>query len=224
MWYAVSIILILIVCFLMLRLRFRVELSDQRRVMFMGLGRSGIQVDFAQDVTRIKLWGFAIRTISRRRPPTGAAKAVTIKPTPLKTEKRGIRKYRRGFRAPLHLREWVDVGLKSLRAVRLYLVDLLRAVIVEEAEAEVRGGFESPHLTGEVYGYYHALIGAVPSLAPRLRFEPDWTGQSFSGTARLSLAMPVYALLYRTLVLIFRLPLFRIQRLVREQKKGALYA
>ena len=226
MWYAVTIILILIACFLMLRLRFRVELSDKRRVMFLGVGRSGVQVDFVDNVSRVKLWGLTIKSSLRHKPEAvaGVEKAVPVKPTYLKKEKHVDRKRRLGRRGPLHIREWLDIGLKSLRAVRLFVVDLFHAVIVEEAEAEICAGFESPHLTGELYGYYHALIGAVPALAPRLRFYPDWTGQSFAGSARLSLAIPMYALLYRTGLMIFRMPILKTIRLVRKQKKGAAYA
>jgi len=226
MWYAVIIILILIACFLVLRLRFRVELSDKRRVMFLGVGRSGVQVDFVDNVSRVKLWGLTIKSSPRHKPEAvaGVEKAVPIKPTPLKKEKHEDRKRRFGLRRPLHIREWLDIGLKSLRAVRLFVADLFHAVIVEEAEAEICAGFESPHLTGEAFGYYHALTGAVPALASRLRFYPDWTGRSFAGSARLSLAIPMYALVYRTGLMIFRLPLMRLMRMVRQQRKGAIYA
>ena len=102
-----------------------------------------------------------------------------------------------------------------------------RPIPPDTSETKLGGGldgFESPYLTGELYGYYHALIGAVPALAPRLRFYPDWTGQSFAGSARLSLAIPMYALLYRTGLMICRIPIVKTIRLVREHKKGAAYA
>ena len=221
MWYAIAIIFILIICVLMLRLRLRIELNSKRRLIFLGVGRSGVQVDYVANVTRIRLLGMTIRTISRVDTKDEAKDAIPITATKIsrgksaekRTEKRRVR----------HIREWIDISLTSWSAVRKYIVDLFRAVIVEEAEAEIHGGFESPNLTGEVYGYYHALIGAVPSLAPRLRFYPDWMGRSFDGSARLSLAIPLYSLVYRTGLMIFRLPILRTYRLVREQRKGAAY-
>lgn len=226
MLYAITIIVVLIACFLMLRLRFGVVLTDQQRLLFLGIGRSGLQLDFKSHVSRIKLCGWTVRSLKYDSGAkldgegrTGPIKAVKITKAELGSGKRPGRK-----RGELHFRAWLEVGLQILRTLRKYVVDLLRSVIVEEAEAEIRAGFESPHLTGEAYGYYHALIGAVPALAPRLRFYPDWTGQSFAGSARLSLAIPMYALLYRTGLMICRMPILKTIRLVREQKKGAAYA
>ena len=224
MWYAVTIILILFVCFLMSRLRFRAELSDRRRLLFFGIGRSGVQVDYVANVTRIRLFGLTVKTIPRLESDTESFDTESpVTPTPITKDKVRTRR-QKGRKRPLHIREWLDIAITSLRAVRKYMAELFRAVIVEEAEAEIRAGFESPNVTGELYGYYQALIGAVPSLAPRLRFYPDWMGISFSGSARLSLAIPMYALLYRTGLMIFRLPILKTYRLVKEQRKGAAYA
>ncbi len=226
MCYVVTILFILLVCFLVLRLRFRVELSDTRRLLFFGIGRSGVQVDYVADVTRVRLFGMTVRTMPRGE--TGAT-GLSEESTPISATavtKKEVEKKGRGSgrRRALHIREWLEIGSRSLRAIRMYVADLFRAIIVEEAEAEIRAGFESPNLTGEAYGYYHALIGAVPSLAARLRFYPDWMGKSFAGSARLSLAIPMYALLYRTALMIFRMPIVKTIRLVREQRKGAAYA
>jgi len=226
MLYAITIIVVLIACFLLLRLRFSGELTEKRRLLFLGIGRSGLQIDFNSHVSRIKLCGWTVRSLKHDsgaklngEDRTGPIKAVKITKAELGSGKRPGRK-----RGELHLRAWLEIGLQVLRALRRYVIDLLRSVIVEEAEAEIRAGFESPHLTGEAFGYYHALIGAVPALAPRLRFYPDWTGQSFTGSARLSLAIPMYALVYRTGLMIIRLPLIRLMKMVREQRKGAAYA
>lgn len=224
MWYAVTVILILIVCFLLLRLRFRAELSDRRRLLFLGIGRSGVQIDYVADVTRIRLFGITVRTLPRTDSTDESIEdSIPVTPTPISKEK-VAKKKRKSVRQPLHIREWLDIGLTSVRAARKYAGDLLRAVIIEEAQAEVHGGFESPNLTGEVYGYYHALVGAVPSLETRLKYYPDWMGRSFNGSARLSLAIPMYSLFYRTGLMLIRMPIIRAYRLVREQRKGAAYA
>jgi len=54
----------------------------------------------------------------------------------------------------------------------------------------------------------------------RVQFIPDWIGPSFSGTARVSVAIPVYKLLLRTIVLTYRLPLRDLLKLAIRKKKG----
>ncbi|MCP4684479.1 MAG: hypothetical protein GY867_03425 [bacterium] len=99
-------------------------------------------------------------------------------------------------------------------------MDLLRASIIEQAEGEIEGGFDSPDLTGQAYGFYSAAMGAAPALAGRFRYVPDWTGASFSGAARLTVALPMYRLAARTTVLIWRLPIRKIVKLAIGEKGG----
>lgn len=225
MWYILVIILVLFVGFLLLRLRFRLELSDTRRLLFFGIGRSGAEIDFIDDVTRIKLMGLTVTTLnapSNESKPNDSESA--IRAVKLGKEKLPDSKRPKGKSTRANALEWLKIGLNVFHALRQYVVELYRSIRVEIACAEIRAGFESPDMTGQTFGYYHALIGAIPSLAPRLQFYPDWMGQSFSGSARLSIAIPMYALFGRTLVFLYRLPLLKIMRMARNQRKGAAYA
>ena len=208
-----------IVATLLLRLRVRLELSNERRILFAGLGRSGVQIDYIANTTAIKLIGVTIKTMPRgdaeSSEPVLSETISLSRPTATKAKKRSKRAF--------PVRAFLRLLPRIFRALRLYIVALFKAVIVEQAEAEVRAGFDSPHLTGQVYGYYFALIGAIPSLENRLNFYPDWLGASFAGSARLSLAMPLYALFYYTFVFIIRLPIITVIRIYRGANKGVVY-
>jgi hypothetical protein len=101
-----------------------------------------------------------------------------------------------------------------------YFVSILKSVAVEEAQGEIEAGFDEPDITGRVFGYYQAALGMVPSVVGRVAFVPDWTGASFSASMRLSLALPLYKLIWRTLVLIARLPLRELVKLAIGKKRG----
>ena len=225
MWYAIGIFFVLILCVLMLRLRLRIELSSARRLLFFGIGRSGAEVDFVEHVTRVKLFGLTARTVrDQEKTSESESSSEHIRPTRLDRSRQHERvpSTRRITRS--RVSDWLEIGSRIFRAGRKYVADLIRSVKVEKAEAQIKAGFDSPHLTGQAFGYYQALIGALPSLAPRLQFDPDWMGPSLTGSARLSLAIPLYALLGRTLVLVCRLPLLSIIRMRRNKRKGAVYA
>lgn len=218
MWYVIGVAVIAGSIFLALRLRVRVELSEERRMLFAGLGRSGIEINFIDDRRRLKLFGISVKTLAKKDAST-EKEPKPLRPVPLSAKpKSPSRKRSFPVRASLNLLP------RIIRAARLYIVELFRSVIIEEAQAEIRAGFESPHLTGQAYGYYFALLGAVPSLEKRLVFYPDWAGPSFSGSGRLSVALPMYALVFRTLVLLIRLPLVKLLRLIRGGQKGMAYA
>ncbi|RME19837.1 MAG: hypothetical protein D6800_13800 [Candidatus Zixiibacteriota bacterium] len=101
-----------------------------------------------------------------------------------------------------------------------YGLGLLRAVRVERLEADIEGGFEEPHLTGQVYGFYQAAYGVAPAVVSRVRYRPDWSGASFDGSAGVAVAIPLYRLFYQTVVLLWELPLRKIVKLAIGTKEG----
>jgi hypothetical protein len=152
MLYLILIIVVVIGSVLLLNLRVRVELDDNRRLVFFGLGRSGLEFDLAGKISYLKI--------------------------------------------------------------------IVKSLAVEELQGEIEGGFDSPDLTGRAFGYYRAVLGAVPALAGHFRYYPVWTGAVFSGSLRLAVVLPLYKMLYRTLLLVFRLPLRKIIKVAIGTKKG----
>ena len=114
----------------------------------------------------------------------------------------------------------LSVLTDSARPLWSFSAGILRNIAIEEAQGEIRAGFDSPDLTGIAFGYYSAAAAAVPAMAGRLRFTPDWQGPSFAGKARLTVALPLYRLAARTIVLLFRLPLREMIKVAIGKKKG----
>ncbi|UCD63080.1 MAG: hypothetical protein JSW34_10010 [Candidatus Zixiibacteriota bacterium] len=210
MLYVIIVIAAVIVAVLLLRLRLRLLLSDRQKLLFVGLGRSGSEFDFSAGTSAVKVFGLKFGTRKLGRKP-GAEREPGKKP------KKKARKPRRRQR-PVGYFLRVIPGV--VKAVGAYLTSMLRAVVVEYLDGEIEGGFASPHITGMAYGYYRAALAAAGPVAGRLRFRPVWEGPSFDGTLRASFAVPLYSLAWRTILLVFRLPLRDLTRLAIGKKKG----
>jgi len=212
MLYVLLIIAAVIAVVLSLRIRLRVSVTRERQLIFAGLGRSGPEYDFATKEATIKLFGLKIKTI---QPGTRGEKKkkVAEKPRPEKKRKKKTPRQR-----PIGdiLKIVPGVG----RAMWRYAVSLLKGIVVEELEGEIDGGFYSPDMTGIAYGYYEAALAAMPGVAGRFRFRPDWNGPAFDGSMRATFAIPLYRLVWRTLVLVGGLPLRDILKVAIGKKKG----
>lgn len=227
MVYLVLAVLIVLTAILLLRLRVRFEISQHRRLLFVGLGRSGPEFDFANHVTHVKVLGMTVKSIPRVEKPAedkARHKQQERKDDLIRAHKVEEAKLERADTGqpapPTRTRELLDLLRHNSRALLQYVTSMWHAVIIEELEGQVRGGFSAPHLTGQAYGYYHALMGAVPALAGRFQFIPDWMGASFTGNMRVTVALPLYVLVYRTIVLMIHLPVRRILQFVKAKKKG----
>lgn len=216
MLYLLLILLVLFIAFLLLNIRVRFQLSDGRKLLFVGVGRSGPEFDFTGQAGSIKLFGIKVKSFEigkekkkKRKEAEEKAREVKVAEPPKPPK-----------RSRVSLRDFYRVGPKCIGPMWAYIVGLLKAIVVEEVEGRVEGGFDSPHLTGAVFGYYQAALAAVPSVVGRVQFIPDWIGPSFSGAARVSVAIPVYKLLLRTIVLTYRLPLRDLLKLAIRKKKG----
>jgi hypothetical protein len=212
MIYVIAILVLLSGAVMLLRVRLRFHVANDQRLLFVGLGRSGSEVDFRTGTGVIKLFGLRIRafSVSRKRRPPVPAEAAAEK------EKRKGKKVRR----VRSMTDIVAVLRQSAKPSWQYLADLVRSSSVEELEGNVVGGFESPDLTGQAYGWYQALTGAVPVLAGRFTYEPDWNGASFAGALRVSVGLPLYLLLFHSMLYTFRLPLRKIIKLAIGRKEG----
>ena len=207
MLYVLLILVVLAVSVLMLHLRLCLEYSDNRRLLFVGLGRSGPEIDFVSRRVRVRLCGIPIGSVAL----TGKQEPAT---TAEKKQVAGPRQTKKNIGA------WLAVLPQTAAALWRYIVGLLRATVIEQAEGEIRGGFDTPDVTGQVYGCYQAALAAVPAVAGRIRYTPDWTGASFAATMRLRASLPMYRLAWSTLVLLWELPIVKIVRLVRNDRKG----
>lgn len=209
MLYVVIIIVFFAAVMLVLNLRMRLELSGERRLLFVGLGRTGPQIDFKSRVIRLQLWGWTLKTTAFGKQDRKAEPSKPQKKKPKEKSKR--------------LRSWRDfLGVLPvvLDAVGSYMLRLLGSVAIEEFRGEIKGGFPSPDLTGQAYGYYQAALGTIPALAGRFSFVPDWTGPSLAGSIQLSLTLPLYRLMWHTSVMIIRLPLKKLISLAIGKKRG----
>ena len=224
MIYALITIAVLIGILLALRLRLRLEFSSERKLLFLGLGRSGPEYDFRTKRGVLRLFGREFRqfrlgrsksiteTIKSRLESRRAKQAEESEEAGPETTK--PKKRTRSFR------DIAAIGPECLRALGRYTIGLLQTAMVEQAEAEIEAGFEQPHLTGQLFGYYQAVLGAVPALG-RVQYTPVWSGRAFSGSANLRIAWPVYRLAWETTLLLFRLPVMKIVKLAIGSKEGA---
>ncbi|MCK4607322.1 MAG: hypothetical protein KAU35_08515 [candidate division Zixibacteria bacterium] len=213
--YVVSAIVVLVVFAVavwLLRLRVQLEISNDRRSLFVGLGRTGREYDYLRRVRSVRVLGFRVSSspIDEKKAgkPERPEKKSTTKPPPGKP----------GRKRPL--RDILRILPECSKALWGYTEGILRSLIIEHLEAEIKGGFDTPDLTGQAFGYYQAALAAAPAVVGRVRFTPDWTGPSLSGSARVSVALPLYLLLYRSLVLAVNLPLRQIVKLAIGKKRG----
>ena len=214
MTIALTIAIVLIAALLLVRLRLRVELSPERRIVFLGLGRTGPEIDFLRREVLIKLSGMSIKRFSFERHAPKIRPASREKTT---TRERNITKSRK---REFPLRLFLKVLPQCLVAVWEYVAGFLRTAVVERAEGEIEAGFGAPHITGQVYGCYQAALAIAPALESRIRFIPVWSERSFSGSLRMNVAWPVYQALWLSVLFIWRLPIRQLLRLAIGQKKG----
>ncbi len=218
MLYAFLIIVVLVVAVLMLRLRLRFEFSSDKRLLFVGLGRTGSETDYAAGIGRLRLFGRQIRSwaLSKEKPLDAVKDRVAAAKSIVKDKRPAEEKPKKA----LDIRSILKIAPEISKALWRYSLDLLKSTIVEQAEGEIEAGFEEPDLTGQAFGFYQAALAVAPSVVGRVNYIPDWTGASFSGAVRASVALPLYRLVWLTLVLLWRLPIVRIIRLVRGDRKG----
>ncbi len=211
MYYLFLIILVLLTLVMLVRIRVRFRFGPGQRLLFVGLGRTGPEFDLAGRVGCVKLCGLRIK----RFPLDRAKEKPPKKKKPPKEKAVSKKRTRRPTLS--QLKTMVPAVAKAAWA---YFRGLLKAVIVEELQGKITAGFTSPDITGTVFGYYQAALAAVPAVAGRVTYVPDWTGPSLSGAVRGSVALPFYKLVFLTTRLVFKLPLRELLKLAIGRKKG----
>jgi hypothetical protein len=212
-WMVILLVIIIagIIGVLLLRIRVRYEYNQDRHVLFTGLGRTGQETDFRYNLSRIKLAGLTVRQFD------------------LKLEIREFRTVRiakqawRGLssKARVSLDNILPVIRRSLSPLQRYTIDIMNNVCIEELHGRIEAGFTEPDLTGMTYGFYQALLGAAPGVTRRFEFVPVWMGASFQGEFKAVVALPLYMLVWRSLQLLWRLPLREFIRFtIRSKRKG----
>ena len=205
------ILAVLLIAFLLVRVRLRLEISDRRRCLFIGFGRTGPEFDFGARRGRLKMLGLPVRSFDLKRSPGEQLRRVAD----LAVEKESPRAGKEW--------SWADVWETLPRIGRGtwdYVGGLFSDLIVEEAEGRIEAGFEQPDVTGRVYGYYRAMAAALPGMASRVIYTPDWTGASFDGSLKLAVAWPMYRLIHRTAVWLFKIRIMKIIRMAIGTKEG----
>jgi hypothetical protein len=221
MWYVLIAIALIIVAVLLLRLRLRAEVGTQQRWLFVGLGRTGIQADFVSNRLTLRWAGLSVysRPVITEKPGEEPPEKPPERKKP--SEEKEPREKKKPSRRPrVTFSEFLDLVRRSKTAVWTYIVGILKAITVEQLEAEIEAGFEEPHITGQVFGYYQAALAAVPAVVGRVNYTPDYTGASFEGAIKASIALPLYKWLYRSIVLLWQLPIRDIVRMTIGSRKG----
>ncbi|UCC43821.1 MAG: hypothetical protein JSU65_11960 [Candidatus Zixiibacteriota bacterium] len=210
MIYVVFILLAALVCLLFLRIRVRLVVEGRtRRLLFVGLGRSGADLDFVEKRGTLKVAGLGIKRFEIGKEAPEKAKKPKKKPKEKPARKR--------HRSVVDIIKAVP---QSVRALGAFGLGLLKSVVLEEAEGTVEAGFDQPDLTGITFGYYQAALAVAPSLVGRVQYLPDWTGGSFTGSLRVAVAIPVYKIGWRTIILLRQLPLRKLWKVAIGTKRG----
>ncbi len=233
----IVILLLAIAAITLLRLRCRFEVAPDSRLVFVGLGRSGVELDFKTRQQVFKLFGISVKTSPMESPEdpldeSGAPQLAVESESDIDShvgrsdtaqEEIDANRKTRTAKSKRRVRRWQDILPlipKCAKALQAYSFGILRSIVVEELQAEIEAGFESPDLTGMTYGYYQAALAAAPGVVSHVEYRPDWTGASFSGRARGSVALPLYRLIYRSAALIWQLPLRDLIRLAIGKQRG----
>lgn len=218
-WLAViGIILLILIGVLALSVRLRLIYEKSHRLVGLTLGRrTGLEVNFLTHYAILRLAGIPLRHIDLKAEEEEAPPEEEVRPEP-EPEKPD-----RGRRAAARKRKIAtarELAPQILRALWNYLKGLYRATSIEEFGAHIEAGLSSPDRTGQIYGCYQAILGAGPAALARVQFVPVWVGPAFQASGRLVLAIPLYRLVWRTIVLIWQLPIKRIIKLVIARRKG----
>jgi hypothetical protein len=216
MWYLIGIIILCVVGILLLRLRVRLAVGNEDRIIFLSLGRTGPELDFIRRVGHFRLFGKVIKQFS-----LDAKKEKIEKPKPEtipSKKKKPVRPKRK--KRTRSLRDSLRILPQCTTALGCFAAGIIRSGELEELSGEIHGGFDSPDMTGQAFGYYQALAGAIPPLGRNFSYYPDWTGASLSGTVTLAIALPMYQFVYRTVRLLLGLPVMKLTKLAIGTKKG----
>lgn len=209
--YLTSILVLLLIGLLFLRLRVSCQINSEQKQLYAGLGRSGVLLDWTGQTGAVQLFGAKIKSF--------ALKKEKVEPREATDKESLVDKKPKTTRRRPDLKESISLALGSLQPLWHWFISLLRATKIEQLEGRFRGGFDSPDLTGQAYGYYQAMLGSVPAMADRVTYEPTWTEAGFEADLKGSVTLPLYSLVGRTIQLAWALPLRKLIKLAIGTKK-----
>ena len=204
-------LIILVTITLLLRIRLKIRLIDSEKTIFIGLGRSGILYDLQKMSGYIQIWNRTFKQIQNKHEAKTPEKSEKLKTNEQKEKKTVKRK--------IPYRQIFELIPSMMTAIWKYAVSMMKAVIIEEMNGKIEAGFDSPDITGKVFGYYQAAYHAVPAVAGRISYIPVWDETRFNAQMQLSVAIPLYKIIWRTIILIFSLPLRDIIKLTIGKKE-----
>lgn len=213
MTYLLLILVLALAAFLFIRLRLKFEYGPDKKILFIGLGRSGPEFNLSDNRLMIKLSGFGVKSIDLK-------KSKKLKTQRKKEDESGRKKVVKRGRT----RSWTILAAKLpviIKAAGQFLIRLIKGASIEQLDGEIQAGFDQPDLTGQVYGCYQAILGAAPDITRRFNYYPDWSGASFAGSIRFTVALPLYHLIFSFLKLLIQLPLRELLKFTIGRKKGA---
>ncbi|MCH7690571.1 MAG: hypothetical protein IIA17_05950 [candidate division Zixibacteria bacterium] len=193
----------------LIRLRVKLDLYPNVKTLFAGLGRTGIRIDITGKTRAFIFAGRTIKTFSTEKKPdrkTAGEKTKTVK------------KQKPGRQRPL--KKILAVVPTTLKALSNYTYSILKSAAIEEFDGQINAGFGPPHITGAAFGFYQATLAGIPGMAGRFKYIPDWNGLSFQGQLRISVSIPLYRLLFKTMVMLWQLPLRELIKLAIGTKKA----
>jgi hypothetical protein len=124
MTIALAILTLVLAALLLVRLRLRVDLTAERRVVFVGLGRTGPEIDFVHREMRLRLSGIRIKSFPLDR-ETSEPETTKVSASKHQVGRASTKpKRRRSFLAVL------EIVPQSLAALWKYFVGLLKAAII----------------------------------------------------------------------------------------------
>ncbi len=210
--YVFGILGALLLGLLVLRVRLRIIYTSDIRLAALTLGRrTGFFADLVCFRGTVRVAGIPVYGMDLRKEQEEAPSA--RQETPPEAEaptqpqpKRPLRERVAALRVILP---------QAWRAFWNYLRSLYRATRIEELSARIEAGFASPDQTGSALGYYYAALGTAPAIVSRVQFVPVWMGPSFEASGRMTLAIPLYRLLWHTIVLLWQFPARKLIKVLR---------
>ena len=192
----------------LIRLRVKLDLYPNVKTLFAGLGRTGIRIDITGGTQSIIFAGRTVKSISVEKVFKKSVERIAK-----------ISKIVRPDRQQSFKNILVIVPA-TLKALANYTYSILKSAAIEEFDGQINAGFGPPHITGVAFGFYQATLAGIPAIAGRFKYIPDWNGLSFQGQLRLSVSIPLYRLLFKTMIMLWQLPLRELLKLAIGTKKA----
>ncbi len=209
LYLIISAVLLMIVLFTLLKLRLKFEISSERKELFLGLGRSGAIINFKNRSKIFSLFGFRVKEVFSQKKKKEKEKLENVIAKPKKKKKR-----KRDIKEAIKLLPGLSKVFFS------YIIGLFSSLKIENLTGELKAGFNSPDITGMLFGYYHAVAASVPAIGRNTKFEPVWDEAILEGRVKGSIAIPLYRVIYLTFVLLIKLPLRELLKLAIGRKEG----